>query len=94
MLKGESGIYVRYVLGEVLGVIWSDLYFIGYGFNDKMGYFLGFNKGFFFFSVYLGLGCSLCSGCILIDYEFDVKGGFFYYIFCGWYIVIGFGKIG
>ena len=34
-LKGESGTYVRYALGEALGVTWSDSCPNGYGFYDK-----------------------------------------------------------
>ena len=60
-LKGESGTYVRFALGEALGVTWSDSYPTGYGFNDKNSTNAGFNKGPFFPSVHSGSGRSPCS---------------------------------
>ena len=44
-LKGESGTYVRFALGEALGVTWSDSYPTRYGFNDKNSTKANFNKG-------------------------------------------------
>ena len=46
-LKGESGTYVRFALGEALGVTWSDSYPTGYGFSDENAPFSTFNKEFF-----------------------------------------------
>ena len=93
-LKGESGTYVRHALGEALGVTWSDSYPTGYGFNEKTGYFSGFNKGPFFPSVHSGSGRGPCSGCTPTDYEPDVKGGSPHYTHRGWYTATGFGKTG
>lgn len=85
---------MRFGLVEVFGVIWFDFYLIGYGFNNKNVLFVVFDKGFFFLSVYLGLGWNFCNGCIFMDFVLDVFGGLFYYIYCGWYIVNNYGKIG
>ena len=48
----ESGTYVRYALGEALGVTWTDSYPTGYGFNDKTTPSETFTRGPFFPSVH------------------------------------------
>ena len=47
-LKCESGTYLRFALGEALGVTWGDSYPTGYGFNDKKASHASFDKGPFF----------------------------------------------
>ena len=85
-LKGESGLYVRYALGEALGVGWSDSYPTGYGFYEKNApHAPGFYKGPFFPSVHSGSGRSPCSGCTPTDFDPDVVGGSPHYTHKGWY---------
>ena len=94
-LKGESGLYVRFALGEALGVTWSDSYPTGYGFNHKRASFDTFNKGPFFPSVHSGSGRSRpCSGCTPSNYEPDVVGGSPHYAHRGFYTANGVGKTG
>ena len=84
-LKGESGTYARYALGEALGVTGTSSYPTGYGFNDQAAPNAGFSKGPFFPSVHSGSGTSSCSGCISTNYEPDVVGGSSHYTDRGWY---------
>ncbi|KAJ7333655.1 hypothetical protein OS493_017199 [Desmophyllum pertusum] len=93
-LKGESGTYVRYALGEALGVTWGDSYPTGYGFNDKATEYAVFSKGPFFPSVHSGSGRSPCSGCTPSNYEPDVVGGSPHYTHRGWYTANGVDKTG
>ena len=93
-LKGESGTYVRYALGEALGVTWTDSYPTGYGFNDKTAPNAVFSKGPFFPSVHSGSGRSPCSGCTPTNYEPDVVGGSPHYTHHGWYNANGNDKTG
>ena len=93
-LKGESGTYGKYALGEALGVTWSDSYPTGYGFNDNTTPFGSFSKGPFFPSVHSGSGQSSCSGCTPTNYQPDVVGGSPDYTHHGWYTANGIGKTG
>ena len=93
-LKGESGTYEKYALGEALGVTWSDSYPTGYGFNDNASPYGGFSKGPFFPSVHSGSGRSPCSGCTPTNYEPDVVGGSPHYTHYGWYTANGRDKTG
>ena len=94
-LKGESGTYVRFALGEALGVTWSDSYPTGYGFNDKNATNAGFNKGPFFPSVHSGSGYTgSCSGCTRANFQPDVPGGSPHYTHVGWYTATTNGKTG
>jgi len=94
-LKGESGLYVIYALGEALGVGWSDSYPTGYGFYDKNAPHAGFSKGPFFPSVHSGLGRSPCSGCTpTANIDPDVVGGTPQYTHKGWYTVNSVDKTG
>ena len=93
-LKGESGTYVRYALGEALGVTWTDSYPTGYGFNDKTTPSATFTKGPFFPSVHSGSGRSSCSGCTPTNYVPDVVGGSPHYTHYGWYTANGRDKTG
>ena len=93
-LKGESGTYEKYTLGEALGVTWSDSYPTGYGFNDNASSYGGFSKGPFFPSVHSGSGRSPCSGCTPTNYEPDVVGGSPHYTHYGWYTANGRDKTG
>ena len=91
-LKGESGTYTRYSLGEALGVTWSDSYPTGYGFYDKSASYANFNKGPFFPSVHSGSGGSKCSGSI--TFEPDVTNGCPHYTHHGWFTANGWDKTG
>ncbi|XP_078358649.1 uncharacterized protein LOC144643318 [Oculina patagonica] len=95
-LKGESGKYKRYTLGEALGVTWTDSYPTGYGFNDKNAPNADFTNGPFFPSVHSGSGSSpsACSVCTPTNYKPDVMGGSPHYTHYGWYLANGNGKIG
>ena len=93
-LKGESGTYVRYALGEALGVTWTDSYPTGYGFNDKTTPSAVFTKGPFFPSVHSGSGRSPCSGCTPTNYEPNVGGGSPHYTHHGWFAANGWDKTG
>ena len=94
-LKGESGTYVRFALGEALGVTWSDSYPTGYGFNDKNATNAGFNKGPFFPSVHSGSGSGrTCPGCTPTNFQPDVPGGSPHYTHRGWYTANTFAKTG
>lgn len=62
-LKGESGTYLRYALGEALGVTWADSYPTRYGFNEQNAPNAFFSKGPFFPSVHSGSGRDASSGC-------------------------------
>ncbi len=93
-LKGESGKFKRYALGEALGVTWTDSYPTGYGFNDKNAPNAGFTNGPFFPSVHSGSGSSPCSGCTPTNYKPDVMGGNPHYTHNGWYLANGNGKTG
>ena len=94
-LKGESGTYGKYALGEALGVTWSDSYPTGYGFYDKTTPYATFYKGPFFPSVHSGSGRSPCSGCTpTTNYEPDVFGGTPQYTHKGWYTANGVDKTG
>ena len=93
-LKGESGTYVRYALGEALGVTWTDSYPTGYGFNDKTTPSATFIRGPFFPSVHSGSGRSPCSGCTPTNYEPDVVGGSPHYTHHGWFTANGWDKTG
>ena len=93
-LKGESGTYLRFALGEALGVTWSDSYPTGYGFSEKNAPFSIFNKGPFFPSVHSGSGRSPCSVCTPTNFEPDVPGGSPYYTHRGWYTANTFAKTG
>ena len=94
-LKGESGTYTRYALGEALGVTWSDSYPTGYGFNDKSASYATFSKGPFFPSVHSGSGGNPCSSCNpTANYKPDVVGGYPHYTYQGWYTASGPGKTG
>ena len=94
-LKGESGTYARYALGEALGVTWSS-YPTGYGFYDKNAPHAGFDKGPFFPSVHSGSGRSPpCSSCgPAANFEPDVMGGHPQYAYRGWYTANNVGKTG
>jgi len=91
-LKGESGTYARYALGEALGVTWSDSYPTGYGFNDKNSPYAIFSKGPFFPSVHSGSGGSKCSAAF--NFEPDVVDGCPQYTHRGWYTANSYGKTG
>ena len=93
-LKGDSGTYVRFALGEALGVSWSTSYPTGYGFYDKATHYSSFSKGPFFPSVHSGSGRSSCSGCTPTNYEPDVVGGNAQYAYYGWYTANTRGKTG
>ena len=94
-LKGESGTYVRFALGEALGVTWSDSYPTGYGFSDKNAPFSTFNKGPFFPSVHSGSGSGrTCPGCTPTNFQPDVPGGSPHYTHRGWYTANTFAKTG
>ena len=93
-LKGESGTYVRYALGEALGVTWTDSYPTGYGFNDKTTPSATFTRGPFFPSVHSGSGRSPCSRCTPTNYEPDVVGGSPHYTHHGWFTANGWDKTG
>ena len=92
-LKGESGTYVRFALGEALGVTWSDSYPTGYGFNDKNAPFSTFVKGPFFPSVHSGSRYK-CSGCTGTNFKPDVPVGSPHYTHVGWYTANTNGKTG
>ena len=94
-LKGESGTYVRFALGEALGVTWSDSCPTGYGFSDKNAPFSTFNKGPFFPSVHSGSGSGrTCPGCTPTNFQPDVPGGSPHYTHRGWYTANTFAKTG
>jgi len=94
-LKGESGAYGKYALGEALGVTWSDSYPTGYGFYDQTTPYGSFTKGLFFPSVHSGSGRSPCSGCTpTTNYEPDVVDGTPQYTHHGWYTANGWDKTG
>ena len=93
-LKGESGRYTRYALGEALGVTWSDSYPTGYGFNDKNVPNSAFSKGPFFPSVHSGSGRRPCGVCTPTKFEPDVPGGSPHYNHHGWYAANGWDKTG
>ena len=93
-LKGESGTYARYALGEALGVTWSDSYPTGYGFNDKNAPHATFTKGPFFPSVHSGSAGGHCSFCTRVNFEPDVVRGSPHYTHKGWFTANSVGKTG
>ena len=93
-LKGESGTYLRFALGEALGVTWGDSYPTGYGFNDKKASHASFDKGPFFPSVHSGSGRNQRSGCTQFNFQPDVPCGNPEYNHRGWYTANSFGKTG
>ena len=93
-LKGESGRYARYALGEALGVTRTDSFPTGYGFNEKNAPNSGFQKGPFFPSVHTGSGRSPCVSCTPTNFEPDVPGGSPHYSHRGWYSASSLDKTG